>query len=61
MGSVLAGNLVASGFEVLTYDVAGPGRSPAGATFVSDIAGVAQSADVVVFSLPNGDVCATVA
>lgn len=61
MGSVLAGNLVASGFEVLTHDVAGDGRSPVGATFVLEITRVAQSADVVVFSLPNGDICSAVA
>ena len=31
MGSVLAANLVGSGFAVITHDVAGAARSPEGA------------------------------
>ena len=54
MGSVLAANLIGSGFAVMTHDVAGPARSPDGATFVEDIGAVARSADVVVLSLPDG-------
>jgi len=30
MGSVLAGNLVATGHIVTTHDIAGPGRNPGG-------------------------------
>jgi 3-hydroxyisobutyrate dehydrogenase-like beta-hydroxyacid dehydrogenase len=54
MGSVLAGNLVEAGHEVMTHDLSGPGRSPAGAEFVSDLTQLARRADVVVFSLPDG-------
>ncbi|HXN59080.1 MAG TPA: NAD(P)-dependent oxidoreductase [Acidimicrobiales bacterium] len=61
MGSVLAGNLVASGHDVLTHDVAGPERNPDGATFVSSLDDVARRADVVVLSLPDGAVSGQVA
>ena len=56
MGSVLAGNLVASGHEVVAHDVAGPGRCPEGAAFADDVAELARRADVVVLSLPDGNV-----
>jgi 3-hydroxyisobutyrate dehydrogenase len=61
MGSVLAANLVAAGHEVVTYDIAGPERSPVGAEFVDDVARVAGRTDVVVLSLPNGGACEQVA
>lgn len=61
MGAALAENLVKAGFEVLTYDVAGPGRSPAGARFASGVAQLAAGADVAVFSLPDGTVSEKVA
>lgn len=61
MGSVLAANLVASGVDLVTNDVAGPARSPEGATFVPDVAEVARRADVVVLSLPDGAASAQVA
>lgn len=54
MGSVLAGNLVGAGHHVMSHDVSGPGRSPQGAEFVSDVAQLARDADVVVLSLPDG-------
>ena len=54
MGTVLAANLVASGFEVVTYDVARPARAPQGARFVPDLGDVAAESDVVVLSLPDG-------
>jgi 3-hydroxyisobutyrate dehydrogenase-like beta-hydroxyacid dehydrogenase len=54
MGSVLAGNLVGNGHDVVSHDVAGPERSPVGATFVDDLAQLAGLADVVVLSLPDG-------
>lgn len=54
MGSVLAANLVASGHEVLTHDVAGPAGSPEGATFTEALDEVARRADVIVCSLPDG-------
>jgi 3-hydroxyisobutyrate dehydrogenase len=61
MGHVLASNLVEAGHEVTTHDVAGPSRSPAGATFASGVPEVARSADVVVFSLPDGSAAEQVA
>ena len=43
MGSVLAANLVGAGHDVVSHDVAGPGRSPEGALFVTDVAELAGS------------------
>ena len=54
MGSVLAANLVASGLDVVTHDLAGTDRNPDGATFVDSIAELATRAPVVVLSLPDG-------
>jgi 3-hydroxyisobutyrate dehydrogenase len=61
MGSVLASNLVGSGFDVVTQDIAGPATSPKGATFVPDLGEVARRVDVVVLSLPEGTVSERVA
>jgi 3-hydroxyisobutyrate dehydrogenase len=61
MGSVLAANLVGAGHDVVTHDVTGPGRSPEGAAFASDVPEVAGRADVVVLSLPDGAVSEQVA
>jgi 3-hydroxyisobutyrate dehydrogenase len=61
MGSVLASNLVGSGFDVVTQDIAGPATSPKGATFVPDLGEVARRVDVVVLSLPEGIVSERVA
>ena len=41
--------------------MAGPGRSPEGATFVADLTELARRADVVVLSLPDGTVSEQVA
>ena len=60
MGSALANNLVAFGLDVITHDIAGPARSPDGATFVDDVAEVARLAEVVVLSLPDGSVSESV-
>ena len=54
MGSVLAGNLVGSGHDVVSHDLAGPERNPAGAAFADDLAELAGRVDVVVLSLPDG-------
>ena len=43
MGRVLAANLVASGHDVVAYDVSGPERCPVGARFAADVAQVAAS------------------
>jgi 3-hydroxyisobutyrate dehydrogenase len=61
MGSVLAGNLVGAGQDVVSHDVAGPERSPAGAAFAEDLDELAGRADVVVLSLPDGTVSQRVA
>ena len=61
MGHALAANLVASGFDVVTHDIAGADRNPDGATFAVDVATIAEMAAVVVFSLPDGRVSETVA
>jgi 3-hydroxyisobutyrate dehydrogenase-like beta-hydroxyacid dehydrogenase len=61
MGSVLAANLIGAGHDVLAHDVAGPERSPDGAAFADDVAELAGRADVVVLSLPDGDVSERVA
>jgi 3-hydroxyisobutyrate dehydrogenase-like beta-hydroxyacid dehydrogenase len=61
MGSALAANLVGSGHELVTHDVAGPGRNPEGAVFSPDVADVARRADVVVLSLPDGVISRQVA
>jgi 3-hydroxyisobutyrate dehydrogenase len=61
MGSVLAGNLVAAGHDVVSHDVAGPERSPDGASFADDVTQLAGRADIVVLSLPDGAVSERVA
>ena len=61
MGSVLAGNLVESGHDVVSHDVTGPERNPAGATFADDLAELAARADIVVLSLPDGEASGHVA
>ncbi len=61
MGSVLAANLVASGHEVVTHDVAGDERNPAGARFAGSVDEVACRAAIVVCSLPDGSVSQQVA
>jgi 3-hydroxyisobutyrate dehydrogenase-like beta-hydroxyacid dehydrogenase len=61
MGSALASSLVAAGFTVVAHDAAGPQRTPEGATHVPSVADVARGSDVVVFSLPDGNVSERVA
>lgn len=61
MGSALASNLVAAGWAVAGHDAAGPERAPAGVRFVPSVADVAASTEVVVFSLPDGEVSERVA
>ena len=55
MGSALAANLVGAGNDVVAYDAAGPDRGPDSVVHVAAVADVAQRADVVVCSLPDGD------
>jgi 3-hydroxyisobutyrate dehydrogenase len=61
MGRELATNVVACGSEVVSHDLAGPERNVAGAAFVGTVAEVAQCADVVVLSLPDGRASGVVA
>jgi 3-hydroxyisobutyrate dehydrogenase-like beta-hydroxyacid dehydrogenase len=61
MGSALAANLVDAGRSLVCHDAAGPARAPEGATYATSVAEVAQAADVVVFSLPDGSASAAVA
>jgi 3-hydroxyisobutyrate dehydrogenase-like beta-hydroxyacid dehydrogenase len=60
MGGALAANLVKAGHAVLAYDVRGPAVSPEGATFATSVSELARRAEVVVLSLPNGEVSAQV-
>lgn len=57
MGGALASNLVRAGFEVVTYDAAGPSRTPPGAQWAEGAAELARAVEVVVLSLPDGAVC----
>jgi 3-hydroxyisobutyrate dehydrogenase len=61
MGNALATNLVAAGHDLVTHDVAGPVRSPAGATFAGDLAELGRRAPIVVLSLPDGQASEAVA
>ncbi len=61
MGGALAANLVASGHDVLAFDVGGPDRCPEGARSAAHVAQVAGEAGVVVLSLPDGTVSELVA
>jgi 3-hydroxyisobutyrate dehydrogenase-like beta-hydroxyacid dehydrogenase len=61
MGSALAANLAGAGFAVVGHDAAGADRAPAGVEHVPSVADVAQAADVVVCSLPDGAASETVA
>lgn len=61
MGRVLAANLVDSGFDVLSHDLAGSEHNPSGAAFVSTLDELTRRADIVVCSLPDGDASELVA
>jgi 3-hydroxyisobutyrate dehydrogenase-like beta-hydroxyacid dehydrogenase len=54
MGSALAANLVGAGHAVVGHDAAGAERAPEGVTHVASVADVAQVAEVIVCSLPDG-------
>ena len=53
MGHALASNLVTAGFAVLAHDLAGPERTPDGASYLESVEGVAAGAEVMVLSLPD--------
>ena len=60
MGSRMASNVAAAGFEMICFDAAGTeARAPAGAGIAANVGAVAVAADVIIFSLPNGDISAS--
>ena len=61
MGAALAANLVGAGMDLVTHDLAGPARSPAGASFVASLDELAAATEVVVLSLPDGAASTSVA
>jgi 3-hydroxyisobutyrate dehydrogenase len=61
MGSALATNLVDAGFRVVGHDAVGADRAPGGVEHVESVADVARAAEVVVFSLPDGEASHAVA
>lgn len=62
MGSRMAANLVAQGFDLVGFDAAGTAeRSPAGAAAASSAREVGAAADVVLLSLPDGEASDAVA
>jgi 3-hydroxyisobutyrate dehydrogenase-like beta-hydroxyacid dehydrogenase len=62
MGSRMAANVAKAGFEMICFDVAGTeARAPEGAKIGASVGAVAAAADVIILSLPNGDISAAVA
>jgi 3-hydroxyisobutyrate dehydrogenase-like beta-hydroxyacid dehydrogenase len=61
IGAALAANLVDVGHDLVTHDLAGPERSPDGARFAADVTDIADEAEVVVLSLPDGSASRAVA
>jgi len=57
MGSPMAANIAAAGFELVGYDAAGTdGRLPESASAASSVADVVQRTDTVLLSVPDGTV-----
>lgn len=61
MGSALCANLVASGHDVVSHDLAGDARNPEGAEFVGSVPELAERCEVAVLSLPDGHASTVVA
>lgn len=66
MGQPMAGRLVAAGYHVIGYDIAGTdGRLPEGVNRAATIAELATQADIICLSVPDGaaslDVCTQIA
>jgi len=62
MGNRMAANVAAAGFKMICFDVAGTEeRAPEGTAIAASVGGVAAKADVIILSLPNGDISAAVA
>lgn len=57
MGKPMADNVAAAGFELVCYDAAGTAaRLPEGAAAAASVGEVVQRADLVLLSVPDGDV-----
>ena len=62
MGGRMAANIAAAGFPMICFDAAGTKeRAPKGARVGASVGAVAAEAEIIIFSLPNGDVSASVA
>ena len=62
MGSRMAANVAAAGFPMICFDVAGTKeRAPEGAAIGASVGAVAAAAEVIILSLPNGAISASVA
>lgn len=61
MGGPMAGHIAASGAPMVAYDASATREAPAGARRVGSVAEVAQIADVIFLSLPDGTVSKAVA
>jgi len=57
MGAPMAANIAKAGFPLMVFDAAGTAeRTPAGSTPMDSLAAVAQAADTIFLSLPDGTV-----
>lgn len=57
MGAPMAARMAAEGHPMVVYDAAGTqARAPSGAVVGGSVQGVAQAADIVLLSLPTGDI-----
>jgi 3-hydroxyisobutyrate dehydrogenase len=62
MGSRMAVNVAAAGFPMICFDAAGTEeRAPAGAAVAASVGAVAAKAEIIILSLPNGAISASVA
>jgi 3-hydroxyisobutyrate dehydrogenase-like beta-hydroxyacid dehydrogenase len=61
MGSALAANVANAGLDLVAHDAAGPARAPANAKYADSVSEIGSTADVVVFSLPDGAISEAVA
>ena len=62
MGNRMAANVAAAGFPMICFDVAGTKeRAPKDAAIAASVGAVAAKAEVIILSLPNGAISASVA
>lgn len=61
MGAPIAGRLIGAGYQTWGYDAAGTEeRAPAGMRVAAGAGEVAERADIVLLSLPHGEICVEV-